>query len=126
VALVNHTPTAATTIPVIESVAGSVTVEDYVMLTAPSAKPTDSAASAAAPKGLALPHRLPATPPSGPDSPGSMFGGPAGAGPGGAVLVVAALVALLSLFFVQFAACVSVRIDVPRAQRRTLSLERPG
>lgn len=113
--------------PVIESVSmAPPTVNDYVMLTAPSGKPAGDADSAAGAKGLSVPHRPPATPPSGPDTPGSMFGGPAGAGPGGAVLVVSALVALLSLFFVQFAAYVSVRIDVPRAQRRTLSLERPG
>ncbi len=125
--MVNHKPVAVTTISDIESVPGSPSsVDDYVMLTTPSGAPAGTASSVSAPKELAIPHRLPATPPSGPDTPGSMFGGPAGAGPGGAVLVVAALVASLSLFFLQFAAYVSVRINVPRTQRRTLSLERPG
>jgi hypothetical protein len=105
----------------------SVDMGDYVTIVAPTSGPDERAAtSAGAPKKLLDPPRTPAGPPSGPDSPGSVFGSPVSGSAGGAILVVAALVGLLALVRPRILTRVALLAETPLAFQRTLSLERPG
>ena len=97
---------------------------DYVKVVAPQT--TRSEASASAPKRLFEPPRAPIQPPQGPDSPGSVFGSPLSGGAGGAVIVFAALVGLLSIVRPRIVSRVALLVETQLAFQRTLSLERPG
>ena len=98
---------------------------DLVKIVSP-VQPTRSDGAASTPKRLLEPPRAPAQPPQGPDSPGSVFGSPLSGGAGGAIIVFAALVGLLSIMRPRIVSRVALLVETPLAFQRTLSLERPG